>query len=143
METLRIRAGDLVIGSNGYDLISGQPKDIQDLGIILREPFGSDRFHPRWGSLLPNYIGSRLDSFVRLRVEAEIQRLVINYISTQADRLTSDARVGNPSRFTTDEVIASIQGIDATPDGDRLKVTVLLKTLSSAVVQLNTTVGGG
>ena len=57
MKSFALQNGDLVLGQGGLLTVTGPSKVRQDLSIAMREPVGCDRFHPNWGSVLPNYIG--------------------------------------------------------------------------------------
>lgn len=142
MKALEIKNGDLVIGPGGYTTVSGAEKVRQDLSVAVREPYGSDRFHPRWGSILPEMIGGVIDEFSRPRVIGEVQRVVSNYIARQSDELMASAtKAGRRPSFSSGEVVAAVESIDARQTYDRLHVRVIVRTLSGESVTLYSTVG--
>lgn len=139
MKTLLIENGDFVIGPGGYAMVSGAKKVEQDLGIAVREPYGSDRFHPRWGSLLHEYVGrySVADGGgTDVLIQAEIQRVVQNYSFAQGDQLERDATMGRRSRFGTGELVDSISSIEIRQETDRYHLRVKIKTLSGEQVSV-------
>jgi phage baseplate assembly protein W len=136
MKTLAIVDGDLVIGPTGYLAIEGQAKVKQELGAAVREPYGSDRFHPRWGSLLPNHIGSAIGPETEALVRAEVERIVQNYVVTQHEVMRVDSTRNRPPRFATGEAIESILGIRVSQQWDRLHVMVTLAPMSGEQIVL-------
>lgn len=140
MKAFEIRNGDLVIGAGGYTAVSGAAKVRQDLGIAVREPYGSDRFHPRWGTLLHEYVGSTVGPLSEMRIQAEVGRLIQNYIFVQSEMLDSDVTARRQTRFSRDEVIESVQSIDLVQEYDKFRVRVIVKTFSNQGVEVVRTV---
>lgn len=140
MITLQVRNGDLVVGPKGHAVVEGRAKVIQDLGLALREPLGIDRFHPEQGSMLHRYIGEPVGVETESLVRAEIYRIVRNVMAIQQETLTKDSNQGARPRFTTSEVIASIDGVDIVQEFDRYHVRVRLRMLSGEEIQQVVTV---
>lgn len=140
MKTLALRGGDLVVGPAGYQTITGTPKIRQDLALAMGEPYGNDRFHPTWGSVLPNYVGTPITQDTPMLVRAEVARVIAAYIGIQQDEVVSDALGGVRSRYTTDDVVAQVTDITATVNADTIRVSVSLVTRSNQQVTLNRTV---
>jgi len=141
MKTFEITNGDLSIGQGGYAMSTGSAKLRQDLSIAVREPYGSDRFHPRWGSLLSTFVGQPIDPFIRMKVVSEVQRVIGNYVSVQKAQISTTSATGRRPTFGTGEAIGSVQDIQVRQTFDRLNVKVLIRTLSGESVSLISTVG--
>lgn len=141
MKTLALRGGDLVVGPGGLVTVTGHERVRQDLGVAAREPLGSDRFHPRWGTTLPDMIGLANQPDTEALVRAEILRLVQNYVALQGERMSRDSSYRRQPRYDASEIIDRIDTIDVRQEMDRLHVRVVLHTLSGAEVTLIETVG--
>lgn len=135
MKTFAIRNGDLVVGKSGYVTVGGTAKLRQDLSHLVREPYGVDRFHVLWGSLLPTYVGSVIDQFSSSSVSSEVYRLLNNYAAVQRDQLTAEAVNGRRPQFSSGEVIADIVSVDVRQTMDRLYVRASVRTLSGEQVE--------
>lgn len=140
MKTFLIDGGDLVLGQQGYATVEGPPKLRQDLGVAVREPYGCDRFHPRWGSLLYEYVGMQADQEAAAYVRGEITRLIQNYIHVQGAILAKDRAANRRPRYGRGEMISDIKGIDIQQSFAQFKVRVTLLTLSDVEVTLTQTV---
>ena len=137
---LQIENGDLQIGATGFATVSGAAKVFQDLSIATLEPYGCDRFHPKWGSLLYNHVGDAITPVVSTLVESEVARLINNYVLVQQDAISSRVAQGLASQFSTDEVVSSIESINVTQHQDFLTVAVTVKTVSGQSVALTSQV---
>lgn len=140
MRAFALVAGDFVLGEDGYATVSGSQKVVQDLGVAMREPYACDRFHPRWGSVLPNYVGEPIDDQTALLVRSECSRLIRNYILVQGGIIEEDVKVKQRSRLSTDEVVAGVDGIDIRQDQDKYHIRVRLRLFSGNRVDLTGTV---
>jgi hypothetical protein len=141
MFTLQIQNGDLQIGANGFASVNGPPKIYQDLVISTLEPYGCDRFHPRWGSLLGNYLGDTITLVDENLIMAEVSRLVNNYMLVQQDNISNEVSRGLQSQYASDEVVGSIEAIDVVQQGDRVTVSTLIITVAGQQVTLQSQVG--
>lgn len=142
MKQLRLVNGDLDVQPGGFALVSGQQKVLQDLGILVRDALGSDRFHPRWGTILHEYVSSGVHpEEVALLVRSEITRVIQNYIVMQSDQISSDADNGRRSRFSPDEIVVDVSNIEIQQSYDRLNVRVTVITGRGAAVSVVRTVG--
>lgn len=141
MYTLQLRNGDFVLGSGGFQTITGASKVVQDLRCALVEPVGNDRFHPGYGSLLQDFIGEPLDEILAFSVQQEVARVVQNYSAVQRDQIEADVLSGLASRYNSADVIANLSDIKSTLVGDRLYVQVALTTLDAQSLVLTTNVG--
>jgi len=141
MKGLFVQNGDLVVGQGGFTTVSGAAKVRQDLGIAMREPLRCDRFHPGWGSSLPSYIGQPISTQIGALVEAEVYRLVRNYMTVKGNEIQQEYIRGSKPHFTMDEIVSNITDVKVSWSMDRIYVQVILQTAGGAQVPLMTTVG--
>jgi hypothetical protein len=140
MKTFLIDGGDLVLGQSGFSLVEGTPKLRQDLGVACREPYGCDRFHPRWGSLLYDYVGMIAHDEAAAYVRGEVTRLVQNYIHVQGAIIAKDRANKSRLRYGRGEVISDLKSIDIQQSLDSYKVRVTITALSGDQVTVTQTV---
>lgn len=141
MKTFKLEGGDLVIGSGGFTTVRGSDKLQQDLGAIVREELGTDRFHPRWGTVLHRYIGRPIDRESAMYVKGEINRLLQNYMMVQTNLLQADATAGHRPRFTPSEVISAVREVSVQQRRDYFNIKVTVRTFAGADVTILRTVG--
>lgn len=141
MKQLEIRNGDFVLGPGGLGVVRGEAKLRQDLGIIMREALGDDRFHPRWGSVLGDYAGDIGGSESIGRIKGEIHRLIQNYMVVQRQQIEADVGSGRSPRHVPEEIIIGVSGIEIQQRYDRLSVKVSVQTLAGGTLALLRTVG--
>lgn len=136
MKTLALQNGDLSLAQGGYRLISGTDRIRQDLTLALLEEYGTDRFHPLWGSIIMRYIGNVVTPELEVLVAAEVNRVVQNYIAVQQAEVIRDSVVDVANRFTTSDVIRRLVDIKTSTQQDRIDVLLALETLAREVVQI-------
>lgn len=140
MKTLALQGGDLVVGPSGHVTIKGNSKIRQDLSLALGEIYGNDRFHPTWGSTLPNYIGRPNRGDMEMLVKSEIGRVVQVYIDGQQAQIALDTVAGNRSRFTTSDVVARLDDIQTSITLDTIYVKLFLTSQAQEQLSLTRTV---
>jgi phage baseplate assembly protein W len=137
MKTLQLSGGDLVVtGRAGHQTITGLAKIRQDLALALAEPYGDDRFHPQWGSVLPNYVGTPISADTEMLVRSEVARVIQAYIGVQQNEVVNDALVGNRTRYSTADVVAEVTDIATAISWDTLRVKVTLRTVSNQSISI-------
>lgn len=136
MKTLALTQGDLTLAQGGYQLFTGVDRIRQDLRLALQDEFGTDRFHPGWGSIVMRYIGNVLTSQLQALVRAEVNRVINNYCTIQQAEVLADSVVDVAGRFTTSDVVRSIVSITATAHQDRIDIAVVLETLARETVTI-------
>jgi phage baseplate assembly protein W len=139
VKTLALQGGDLVVGSQGHRTITGSAKIRQDLALALAEPYGNDRFHPTWGSVLPSYVGRPITADTELLVRSEAQRVVQVYIDIQRSEIVNDNLAARRSRFTTADVVARLDNIDTQIAFDAIRVKLHLVTQSQEALTVSRT----
>lgn len=142
MKGLAVVNGDIYIGANGYQMVRGAQKVAQDLTFALLEPYGSNRFHPMWGSLLSSMTGMPLTQSSTQEVQSEITRVVNNYITVQSALAQKSQLVAQPSNFTNNEIIQSVQSIDVTQNQTAITAQVSVVTADGTNVTVSTQAAG-
>lgn len=142
MKTMMLRDGDLVVSRRDYVMTTGAGKVAQDIRGALLEPLGNDRFHTGWGSTLDQFVGTVLNEFSEMDIEAEVNRVINNYAAIQRDRIDTDiiSEAATP-RFTTDEVLSRIDSIALTSDADTVNIVIRLRTVSGEIIVLKESIG--
>jgi hypothetical protein len=136
MKTLALFNGDIMPAQGGYFMFTGVDRIRQDLTLALREEYGSDRFHPKWGSVVRQFIGNVITPQLQALVQAEVNRVVQNYILIQQSEVLRDSQVDVKGRFSTADVIRAVRSISTTANTDRVDVRLALETMSRASVTI-------
>jgi phage baseplate assembly protein W len=130
--------GDLAIGTDGGLLMySGAPRIKQDLTLALSEEYGSDRFHPTWGSVLTQYLGQVLTAETQQLVRAEVNRVLQNYVIIQQNDVIRDTTVDVQGRYDTSDVVQSIGAITVSQMLDAIYLSATLNTLARQTVTIS------
>jgi phage baseplate assembly protein W len=138
MDTFALIHGDLALdGSGGYAMLSGADRIRQDLSLALLEEYGSDRFHPKYGSIVKSYVGNVIDENLQQLVKAEINRVVVTYIGLQQAEVLRDSTVDIAGRFTTSDVVRNITSIDVHTTYDTIYVAATLETLARETIAIS------
>lgn len=141
MRTLAVRDGDLVIAGSRYGMVEGIARAQQQIGLALREPFASDRFHTQWGSVLPNWIGTVLDRSLPQQIQSEVTRIVKDFILRQNETIKTRAAAGLRANVTPEEMIVEIVSVTVYTNQDAATVKVVLRTASRQEFTILTTPG--
>jgi hypothetical protein len=129
MKTFALKSGDLVVAGGGYGMITGVARVQQQVSLCLREAYGVDRFHPRWGSILPDWIGRTIDaSNIQIELRAELVRVVKNFISAQESFISQRAINGQRPVIPPSEVLVDITDIKIVQNQDVIMVKATLRT---------------
>lgn len=138
VKTFALVNGDLAIDGDGqYLMFSGSARIRQDLQLALTEEYGSDRFHPKWGSTVKQYLGFPVTGAVTSRVKAEVNRVVHNYVTLQKAEVLRDSVVDVKGRFDTSDVVRFVQSIEATPTWDAIQVQAKLQTVNRETITIS------
>jgi phage baseplate assembly protein W len=142
MQSLALVQGDLAIdGTGDYLTFSGVDRIRQDLTLALTEEFGSNRFHPTWGSIIKQYLGQQLTPEVEQAVKAEVNRVVQNYIVLQQQEVLRDSQVDVAGRFDTSDVVRNVSDIMSRVLLDTIYVSATVTTLARETVTISRQVG--
>lgn len=141
MKTLLLAQGDLVVTPRGHATVDGSPRIRQDLALALGEELGHDRFHREWGSVVARFVGGPITASTELAVVSEVNRVLGVYITAQRQNIQRDGLKQQISRFSTADVVQSVQSIVAEVFFDTIRITVTLLTGSRETVTITRTVG--
>lgn len=137
MHTLALINGDLNIGLDGqYRTFSGPERIRQDLQLSLAEEYGTDRFHPRWGSVLKNYIGHPISPDLETLARIEVTRVLQNYILIGQSEIIKDSQIDVIGRFDTSDVVRSVDSVETRTSTDTIYVSVSLSTQARQSVRI-------
>lgn len=125
--SLAIANGDLVRSGNSLSIVYGTSKLKQDLCLWVTERYGIDRFHPKMGSVLPDYIGSLITDGTRSQIQSEMLRILQNYQSVQLQGLKQA-----PHRYSYSELLYSIDAINVAISYDTVSATVSVRNADNA-----------
>lgn len=137
MRGFLMRDGDLVVGQGGLALVEGPAKVRQDLSLAAAEPYGCDRFHPGWGSLLESYVGMSDSDEGAALIKSEVSRVVQNYMAVQGYNLRQDQMAGRANRYDASELVDRVSDIKVRQTFDRFYVSVEIRTFGGATVTLS------
>jgi phage baseplate assembly protein W len=138
IKTLALVNGDLAIGTNGaYLLYSGVNRIKQDLTLALTEEYGTDRFHPTYGSIVQSYLGQVLSAELMQLVRAEVNRVLQNYLIIQQNEVLRDTVVDVANRYDTSDVVQSVDNVAARAVLDTIYLSATLTTLSRETVTIS------
>jgi phage baseplate assembly protein W len=138
MKTLALVNGDLAIGTNGaYLLYSGASRIKQDLTLALTEEYGTDRFHPTYGSIVQGYLGQVLSAELMQLVRAEVNRVLQNYLIIQQNEVLRDSLVDVANRYDTSDVVQAVDAVQARAVLDTIYLSATLTTLSRETVTIS------
>lgn len=144
MQQIQLVHGDLAVGTDGGMLMcSGANRIRQDLTLALSEEYGTDRFHPTWGSVLPGYLGQLLTAEMRQLVRAEVNRVLQNYIVIQQNDVIRDTTYDVRGRYDTSDVVQSVGDITVTQVLDAIYLSATLTTLARQTLTISQQVTAG
>lgn len=135
--TIALREGDIDLKGNTVAIVTGTQKLEQELGVWLKERYGSDRFHTNYGSTLDHYIGSVMTDSAVYEIENEVGRVLRNYQALQHRKFQSDPQSLDPS-----EILAQINEIRAVADYDQVQVTIHFTTYGKTSSTVSVNIGG-
>ncbi len=140
MQTLQIQNGDLVLSNGAYATLTGPDKVSQDIEIAVLTPYGSDRFHPRYGSVFESYVGQPSSPQTTSLISAELTRVINNYMAVQLGKVKAAVTAGGQSPFGQNELVSAIGPISVQQQLDRFQVTASVMTASGQQVNVSTSV---
>lgn len=138
MRQIALINGDIAIGTDGSMLMySGAPRIKQDLTLALSEEYGTDRFHPTWGSVLSQYLGQLLSPEMQQLVRAEVNRVLQNYLIIQQNDVIRDTTVDIQGRYNTSDVVQAVGKVTVTQVLDAIYLSATLTTLARQTVTIS------
>ena len=140
MQVFQVSNGDFVLSNGGFSLVDGSDKIQQDLGIATRTPYNSDRFHPRYGSVLDNYVGAPVQAGTEALIKSEITRVINNYQAVQTANMNVYITNGQQPPYSQNDLVAGVKSITVTQDYDTFDVAAVVSTLSGSQTNVQTSV---
>ena len=127
--------GDLVATGSELQIVSGDAKLQQDLTLWMLERYGSNRFHPTFGSSLQSFIGGVIGSSTHANVYNEVLRVLTNYQAMVYQLFTA-----NPNAFSLSELPYSIDSVNVSVTYDTVYCTMQVSNpASTATVTISPT----
>ena len=135
METFALVHGDLMVDSSGQLLTySGVDRIRQDLQLALSEEYGANHFHPKWGSIVKSYIGNPITPNLQQLVQAEVNRVVQNYITLQQASVLRNTTYDIAGVFDTSDVVQSVGPLNVSTSYDTIYISATLTTVDRQTV---------
>lgn len=131
--SLALSDGDLVQQGSNLGIVYGTDKLVQDMTCWLEERLGVDRFHPRYGSVLPNFIGGVVTASTQAAVQSEIDRVLGNYQAVQ-----QQAFGNNPQLFSLDELLNALTDVNVGITYDTVSAAVSVSTGANTLASVST-----
>jgi phage baseplate assembly protein W len=144
MRDLRIAGGDIALAGGDLALVDQEAYLRQRVATALAEPYGSDPFHPEWGSTLGSYLGLPYGAGTEALVSSEVGRVLAMLIAAQRQMITSWVLTGTKAQLLAADTIASVNAINARVDVDpqTMDVWVALTTQGGQQLVITRTVSG-
>lgn len=143
MKDLQLVGGDLFAAGRGFATVTGTAYLRQRVATALAEPYGSDSFHPEWGSALESYLGGPISAGTPALITAEASRVLAQIMTAQQSMITLAALNGTRSQLSADDVIASVDSVAAGSGTrpDSVLLSIALTTQGGQQISVNRTVG--
>lgn len=142
IKDLQLAGGDLLASGRGFATVTGRDYVRQRVATALAEPYGSDPYHPDWGSALHGYLGAPQDSGTPAMISSEVSRVLAQLIAAQQLMITSSSLAGTRSQLAAADVIASVGSVNASAGirPDSIAVAVAITTQGGENLQVSRTV---
>lgn len=126
--SLALANGDLVTSGSLFSTVTGGAKLRQEIDTWLREIYRVDRFHPEYGSVLQNFIGSVISDRMSHDIEVEVHRVLSNLQKLQVKRMQQ-----YPLKYTPDEILRTVNSVKSKALFDSIYVNVVFESASGTV----------
>jgi phage baseplate assembly protein W len=137
VKTLALSNGDLVVNSGALKTLDGPAKIRQDIALALGENYGDDPYNPAWGSVLPRYIGEPITDDTPMLVQAEVNRILQQYIANQQARLEAASLNNQQHTISTSEIIRTVNSVDVSVQWDTITVLINLTTMAGQTMMIS------
>jgi phage baseplate assembly protein W len=115
MNVWEITNGDITISNGSFATITA---------------YGSNKFHPRYGSVFDNFIGQPAGPGTDLVIKNEFQRIIQNYMKIQLAKMQAASNAGLASPYSQSEIVNSIGAISVQQSFSTFSVTGSVTTLT-------------
>lgn len=142
IKDLQLTGGDLTASGRGFATVTGADYVRQRVATALSEPYGSDPYHPDWGSALGSYLGAPQESGTSALITSEVSRVLAQLIAAQQLMIKSSAMTGTRSQLAAADVIATVDSVTASSATrpDAIAVAISLTTQGGQQLSLTRTV---
>lgn len=152
-KSFRIEGGDLKVGAGrSFEIVTDSSKLAQDLELWLQEHIGTDPATPEFGSRLDggivngvpveSLIGQMLTDERVSEVKQELSTLLTQYQQTQVAKMQREMAIYNGNHtLAQDEILASVDSIEARAIGDQIVARVSMTTLAGQSFKVTLPVG--
>lgn len=139
MNTWSIVDGDVSISNGTFTTITGQDKVSQDIEIAVLTPWASNKFHPRFGSVFDNFIGTPANPGTNALIINELSRVIQNYIKVQVAKMQAAANSGLANPYSQAEIVSNIGTITVTQNLNQFTVSGSVTTLAGTQIPVTST----
>lgn len=145
IKDLALIGGDLLASGRGFGTVTGREYVRQRVATALAEPYGSDPYHPDWGSALHRCLGVPQDAGTPAMISSEVSRVLAQLIAAQQRMITASSLTGTRSQLAAADVIARVDSVNAAQAvrPDTISVTLAITTQGGEQLQVTRTVTGG
>lgn len=147
IKDLQLAGGDLIASGRGFATVTGREYVRQRMATALAEPYGSDPYHPDWGSALRSYLGAPQDPGTPAMISSEVSRVLAQLIAAQQLMITSSSLTGTRSQLAAADVIATVNAVNAVQgdagagmNPDTIYVALSVTTQGGEMLQVSRTV---
>ena len=143
MRDLQLVGGDLFAAGRGFATVTGADYVRQRVATALAEPYGSDPYHPDWGSGLDAWLGAPQTADTQALIQAEAGRVLDQLAAVQQQLITNAALAGTTSQLNADDVIASVDSVTASAGAQptSVRLQIALTTQGGQSLAVTRTVG--
>jgi hypothetical protein len=131
--SLALANGDLVQQGSNLGVVYGTSKLTQDMTCWLEERLGVDRFHPRYGSVLPNFIGTMINASTQAAIQSEIDRVLGNYQAVQNKDFQA-----NPQLYSLDQLLNTLANVNIGISYDTVSADISVTTGANTLATVST-----
>lgn len=139
MQTWDITGGDVSISNGSFTTITGAEKVSQDIEVAVLTPYASNRFHPRYGSVFDNLIGTPANPGTNALIQNELSRVIQNYIKVQVAKMQAAANANAANPYSQAEIVSAIGPIGVTQNLNQFTVSGSVTTLAGSQIPVSTT----
>lgn len=134
--SLSIANGDLVTQGSDLAVVWGIDKLKQDLQLWVTERYGGDRFNPKMGSVLQDYIGTVITPRTKAEIYDEVMRVLDNYQRVQMYGFKRE-----PRNYSMTELLDEVENVSVNVTYDTVSVSVSVRTVARDNTTITVTQG--
>lgn len=151
--SFHIKNGDLNSSYDGFTVVTGTQKLIQDLKNWILEPRGSDPNHIDYGSTIDGVIssngafietniGSEINKERLMDIEAELRRILAAYQQQQINRARREiTQLGGKNTFSAGEILYKILDVEVRSVQDTVLARISIQTDAGQILNFVQPIG--